>query len=267
MIADPPGAACTVMPDGNLVGMIVSTPGAVSVRRDFCFSAPGTYGARHCSQSVERIAPVVVTCRKDRYLERQQTLLAADRRVVESEEGASSTLSTMHDMAGALGVGAMFLGPVGVLPARIAVAGLAATNPDQSGLTVYPYAYRALPTMLLVPAAFPPGRACAEFFAAMEDKLRRAAGAWHAFIDRQCIFAPCRAGDDVPCADPECLERHARVDAELRAQLRNWMTCRPVAHRCAHAARTTPARRRLQHPCARASGAPHAPAWSGRRCP
>ena len=122
-------------------------------------------------------------------------------------------------MAKAMGVAGMLIGPVGLFLMLPALAGLAATQPDPSELTSTPYAYRGLQAFVLVSASLPRGSECDAFFAEHEQKLRRMADERHAFINRQCVFWPCKAGDPVPCANDECLGRHKRVDDELRVRL------------------------------------------------
>jgi hypothetical protein len=198
---------------------VAATPGDVTVRRDFCWKGPNHRPPEDCTQPIERIQPLEIVCRKDGFRELRHAWPAAIKTDVDSEEGPASELSLAPDMAVALGTAAMVTGPVGAIFLGIpALLTFAASN-ETGTLTSYPYAYRALPPFYLIPATCASERACDEFFAALDAKLRRAATDRHAFIDRQCVFWPCKAGDATPCAEPVCVQRHVNVDAALARQL------------------------------------------------
>lgn len=215
---DPAGAHCTISRDGTVVASVEATPGVVAVRRDFC-SLPFDFWStpEYCKGPLERVAPIEVSCRKDGYLEVRKTFHEASTQTVQSEEGPQSEPSAGSEAISGLAIIGMATGPLGILILAPTALAVAVANADQP--PNYAYAYRALPEFFLTPETFPSEAVRDAFFAALPSKLEQSAKAKQAYIDKQCRFWPCKAGDPEPCKDPVCEQRRARVDAELKALL------------------------------------------------
>jgi len=214
---DPAGAACSILRDGAMVAAVESTPGTVTVRRDFCPIAFHAWSTPdYCRGPLERIAPIEVSCRKQGYLELRRTFAVTRVLEVQSEEGPQSAPTAASQFAGGVAGIALSIPYINLITVPVALVATAAMW-DQ--LQHYAYAYRALPEFFLTPDTFESEPASDTFFATLKAKLERAAAAQHAYINAQCRFWPCEANDPAPCNDLVCQRRRERVDAQLKALL------------------------------------------------
>jgi len=230
---DPPGAACSVLYQGELVASVAATPGAAALPLEFY--RPGTKDG----PPVETIPPLLVICRKEGYIDYQKTFALAWKHDVALETSVRRELVPAEAAAGAVAgaavVGAMVAAPLVIMavpaaavPLAVAAgAGAIATKDAPRGSL---YAYRSLPVFVLTPATFDSEAACDAHFATLKTKLEMARNEERARIDAECRFYPCKPSDPSPCPDPVCerlrafadenLERELTRIPELRAQVR-----------------------------------------------
>ncbi len=88
----------------------------------------------------------------------------------------------------------------------------------QSEHPTFPYAYRPVPEIVLVPATFDSGVACSTFFDEFKARLMAERNAERARIDTQCRPWPCAAAESA-CPNPLCERQRARAEANLAARL------------------------------------------------
>jgi hypothetical protein len=204
---DPPGAACSILHDGDLVAAIEATPATAAVTRDVCRK-----GNLLCEPTA-----LEVVCRKDGYLEVRRTVAPVLASTISDQLGPPPELTPEQEgvaMASAIAyLGAMAVPPV-ALPLAVGAFVGQASMPRQ-----YMYAYPTPSVLLLPPATCVSEAACDASFAAMKDKFTARANARKAEIDAACHYFPCRASDMEPCPHPECQKQRASVDAELESRL------------------------------------------------
>lgn len=194
---DPAGASCSLSQHGSVVAVVDATPGTASVPR--------------------RNASLEITCRKDGHLEARMRLGVLNLRdrlnLIEARPDRGPHYErTAADFAEYMGVniaGALFP------PAGIAWS-IYLTRQDEEQNP--PFAYRALPEILLTPAEFESAAARDAFFEAIQARLEAAADTQIASINRACRFWPCEPSTPA-CADPVCEQQRAAVTSQLTTQL------------------------------------------------
>jgi len=245
---DPPGAACSLLQNGQVVASVESTPGAASVPRDF------NWGTLY-EPPPEAIEPMVIVCKKEGFLEFRATASLAwsfdvalderPRRDVSPAE-VSPAESAGRVIGGVALVGAQVAATAALQAAAVAApaataAAVSVAGPIALGVIVVAaiankdaprpavYAYRALPEFLLVPATFYSQAECDAFFATLKTKLEAARGATLARIDAECHFPPCHASDLTPCLEV-CERQRRRADAQLVSDLDQLTALRAQIH-------------------------------------
>src|SRR5262249_54667125 len=186
---DPPGATCTVVRDGTVVGTVQATPGAATVER--------------------RSKPIEVSCTRPGYLAHRESFASENAAYVEADEGvereptpgeaaardvaAGVSVTAVQFTAGAASAGLAGAATVAAA-APVLLVGFAVA--PAYGLYQYannpPYAIRRPPVMLLPPTSFESPAERDAFFARRVAQLQAYADAGLAQGKDKCGGGYCR---------------------------------------------------------------------------